>query len=140
VVSRESLPSFLPAALREKLDSAVLIVSPSVRGTTTLVCNASRIDFGDRAIDQEPFAVVVYPEGTSSGGVFVHHGEWLGRTSPPSAEFWQQVQGSGVGNYFLAHPPEGVTGGPLTSLPIGQKRAFDAVVARLTELKSDGGT
>jgi hypothetical protein len=142
IVSRDSLPSVFPDSFRAKLDSAVLIVSGSVSGTTTLVCNASRVDTRAHAIDQEPFAVVVYPSGVSSGGMFVHHGDWPDRTSPAPDGFWNHVRVSGVSNYFSSHPPEGVTSGPLATLPIGQKHAFDAVVSRIAELgnKSHDGT
>ena len=137
-MTRDSLPSVYPNSFRAKLDSAVLIVSRTVKGTTTVVCNASRVDTPARAIDQEPFAVVVYPFGVSSGGMFLHHGNWLGRTRPAPPEFWQQVEASGVSSYCFSLPPSGVTGGSLASLPRGQQQAFQAIVSRLKELGTEG--
>lgn len=138
VVSRDSLPSVFSDSFRSKLDSAVLMVSGTVHGTTTLVCNAARVDIAARAIDEEPFAVVVYPSGVSNGGMFLHHGDWPGRTASAPPEFWEQVAVSGVSNYFLSHPPADVTSGPLVTLPSGQRQAFDAVVSRLKELGVEG--
>ena len=142
LVSRESLPSIFPASFRNKLDSAVLIVSGTVQGTTTLVCNAARLDFPARAVDQEPFGVVVHGSGVSPTGIFLHHGSWPGRTTFPPAAFWEHVEASGVGNYLFSHPPFGVTGGPIDTLPSGHRQAFDAVVFRLNErgAKRDGDT
>jgi hypothetical protein len=138
LLSRDALPSVFPSSFRDKLTGAVLMVSRTVSGTTTVVCNAARVDASAQAIDQEPFAVVVYPVGVSSGGMFLHHGDWPGRTASAPPAFWQQVQASGVSTYFLSRPPYGATSGPLATLPTGERAGFEAVVLRLKELEPRG--
>ncbi len=96
-----------------------------------LVFNALRVDPKAGAIDQEPFGVAVLPSGASTGGMFLHHGNWEGRTAPPPQGFWEVVIASGVGNYFYSNPPSGLTIGPLELLPHGHAEAFAAVVSRL---------
>ena len=129
---KENLLGVYPDAFRAKLDSALVILSGTPSGTTILVCNAFRVDAKADAIDQEPFGVLVSPSGASTGGLFLHHGDWPERTVTPPAGFWDFVSASGVGNYFYANPPSGVTQGPLETLPGGHAEAFRRVVDHLS--------
>ena len=130
LTSQDSLPKAFAQSLRDKVDSALLIVSGTSSATTYLVFDALRVDKKAGLIDQEPFAVAVTGSGASSGGVFVHHGSWVSRSFAPPDGFWQIVQSSGVGNYFLANP--GKTSGSLEDLPFGCAGAWDAVMAHVT--------
>lgn len=132
LISHDSIPKAFAQSLREKVDSALLIVSGSPSATTYLVFDALRVDKKAGLIDQEPFAVAVTGSGASAGGVFVHHGSWESRSFAPPDDFWQTVQSSGVGNYFLANPPAGKTSGSLSELPFGSAGAWDAVITHVT--------
>jgi hypothetical protein len=131
ILPQERLPSVFSPAMRQKLDSALLVASGTGDGSTYLVCNAFRVDVKAQAIDQEPFAVIVTTSGSSATGAFVHHGNWPGRTQSPPAGFWDYVTASGVGNYFFAAPPTGQIVGELQDLSAGQRKAFDAVIRRI---------
>ena len=58
------------------------------------------------------------------GGMLVHHGDWDGRSEMPPQGFWEIVEESGVGNYFLANPPSDRTSGTLADLSSGHRAAF----------------
>lgn len=131
VIPGSELPSVFPYDFQSKLDSALVIVEPTDTGGTYLVTNAVRLDFKDKALDQEPFGLIVSDTGAGSIGVFIHHGTWSGRTEHPPEEFWEEATSSGIGNYFLAVPPSGSMLGSLDELPKGHRGAFDAVVESL---------
>ena len=129
LLSRESIPSVFPRPFREKLDSALVICASAGSGSTWLVCNATRPDRPAGKLDQEPFAIILQPSGAASLGMFLHHGKWRGRTQEPPTNFWQHVDQSGIGNYFLAHPPSGLTRGSLDQLPVGHIEAFESAIS-----------
>lgn|SRR6266550_2140948 len=64
-------------------------------------------------------------------GVFVHHGTWAGRTRAAPPGFWEEIERSGIGDYFRANPPHGFSSGTLAQLPKGDRGAFDAVVRQI---------
>jgi len=131
IIPKEKIPKVFPEDFREKMDSAVIVASGTPAGVTYLMCNARRVDWKDRAIDQEPFGIVVLPAGASTGGMFIHHGDWEGRTMHPPKEFWECVIASGAGNYFCSNPPTGKTSGSLAELPPGDKEAFERIIEKL---------
>ena len=128
---KESLPSVFPQDLREKMDSAVMIVAPTSTGGVYLVFNARRVDPKDRAIDQEPFVIISHSTGPSFSGMFVHHGDWQGRTEKPPQEYWDHVEESGIGNYFLSNPPAGRLSGTLAQLSEGDYGAFQTAITMI---------
>lgn len=81
ILPQERLPSVLPSEFRNKIDSAVMVAAPTSTGGTYLVYNNLRVDQKSRAIDQDPFALIVHSTGPSPNGVLIHHGEWEGRTT-----------------------------------------------------------
>lgn len=129
------LPSAFPATFREKIDSALVIAEPTSTGGTYLVINARRVELKAQAVDIEPFGVIVNSTGSSTSGAFIHHGAWEGRTELPPTDFWDQVEQSGIGNYYLTNPPAGAQSGTLDQLPVGDRGAFDAVVRELRKAK-----
>jgi hypothetical protein len=139
LIPKESLPSVLPPEFRKKIDSAVMIAAPTSTGGTYLVYNNLRVEQKARAVDQEPFALIVHSTGPSPNGVLIHHGKWEERTiTDIPKEFWDHVSESGVGNYYYAHPPAGLSCGTLDKLPEGHRKAFDRIVARIrTGLKNE---
>ena len=128
MVPQSQLPIVLPEGLRAKTDSALVIVAPTSTGGTYLVTSTLRVDTKDQAIDQEPFGLIVHSTGASPMGMFLHHGDWEGRTEYPPQQFWDEVSESGIGDYFFTNPPSGLLEGTLDQLPKGHRNAFDAVV------------
>src|SRR5579872_3050739 len=98
VVPQEKIPSVYSPIFREKLDSALIMSSTGPQGTVFLGVNALRVDSKARAIDEEPFGVAILSTGHMESGVFLHHGDWPGRTRTvvPNG-FWDAVVASGVG-------------------------------------------
>jgi hypothetical protein len=125
------LPRVFPDSFRKKIPLALLIGQQTSTGGTYLVISANRVDSPARAIDIEPFGLIVHSTGPSPSGVFMHHGTWEGRTQYPPAAFWEDVSGSGIGEYFRAHPPENLREGTLDQLPKGHREAFDAVILEI---------
>lgn len=131
VVSAASLPSAFPRSFREKIDSAVLIAQPTSTGGIYMAFNNLRIDVNDRTVDQHPFGFFIHTTGIASVGVFVHHGNWIGRTVQPPPELWTRIANSGIGDYFYSFPPAGKLSGPLADLPTDHRQAFDAAILYL---------
>lgn len=132
------LPSVFPPPFRAKIDSALLIAQQTSTGGIYLAFSAHRVDVRAQAIDIEPFGVIVHSTGPSPSGVFIHHGTWEGRTLYPPRAFWEEVSISGVGQYFLANPPENLREGTLAQLPKEHRGAFDALVREI-RVREDGG-
>jgi hypothetical protein len=139
IVASRELPSVFPASFRSRIDSALVIATPTSTGGTYLITNALRVDFKDRALDQEPFGLIVHSSGADSSGVFLHHGAWSGRTVYPPASFWLEVSSSGVGDYFLAAPPSGQREGTLEELPSSHRAAF-ATIIKVIRARVDSGS
>ncbi len=131
IVTRDELPSVFPNTFRERIDSALVIATPTSTGGTYLAYSANRLDWKDRAVDIEPFGLIVHSTGPSSSGVFLHHGDWPGRTEYPSPNFWEEVSKSGIGDYYHTNPPQGLRQGTLEELPRGHRGAFDALVREI---------
>jgi hypothetical protein len=60
VVAGRELPSVFPDRFRAKIDSALIIAAPTSTGGTYLAFSANRIDLKARALDIEPFGVIVH--------------------------------------------------------------------------------
>ena len=84
-----------------------MIVAPTSTGGTYLVTSTLRVDTKDQAIDQEPFGLIVHSTGASPMGMFLHHGDWEGRTEYPPQRFRDEVSESGIGDYFFTNPTFG---------------------------------
>jgi hypothetical protein len=137
LVAWSELPSVFPERFRAKMDSALIIAAPTSTGGTYLAFSANRIDLKARALDIEPFGVIVHSTGPGSSGVFIHHGTWEDRSQYPPDAFWTGVSQSGVAQYFLASPPGSRSAGPLTELPKGHAGAFEAIVGQI-RAREDG--
>jgi hypothetical protein len=122
-----------PASFRQKIGSAVVVAAPTSTGGIYLTYSANRVDHRDQKIDIEPFGLIVHSAGPSSSGVFLHHGDWEGRTQSPPDGFWKVASRSGIGDYFWANPPEGLRQGALDQLPKGHRGAFDAIVHEIRD-------
>ena len=127
------LPSVFSSDFRARIDSAVVVSAPTSTGGTYLAYSANRVDYKDQRIDIEPFGLIVHSTGPSSSGVFLHHGNWEGRTEPPPAGFWDTVSQSGIGDYFHSNPPQGLREGTLEQLPKGHLGAFDALIREIRD-------
>ena len=100
-IGQDELPASMPSSLRDKIDNGVVMVSGTPEGDVVMVCNLSRVDHKDSAVDQQPFAIIFDSQRHAGSGVFLNHGTWEGRTSSPPDEFWDHVDESGVGNYYI---------------------------------------
>lgn len=128
IIPGRDLPTVFPESFRQKVDSAVVVAAPTSTGGAYLAYSANRVDYRDQKIDIEPFGLIVHSTGASSSGVFLHHGDWDGRTESPPDGFWEVASRSGIGDFFRASPPEGLRQGDLDQLPKGHRGAFDAIV------------
>ncbi len=131
LVARAELPSVFPDRFRARIDSAIVVSTPTSTGGVYLAFSANRIDFKDRAIDIEPFGLIVHSSGPSSSGVFLHDGDWPGRTEAAPPHFWDLVGESGIGNYFHSHPPDGLRDGTIDQLPTGHRGAFESLIREI---------
>ena len=137
VVAGSELPSVFPERFRAKIDSALIVAAPTSTGGTYLAFSANRVDLKARALDIEPFGVIVHSTGPGPSGVFIHHGTWEDRTQYPPDAFWTGVSQSGVAQYFLISPPANRSAGLLTGLPRGHAGSFEAIVRQI-RAREDG--
>lgn len=133
IVSNLDLPDAIPDGLVSKIDSAMVIVSGSEAVQTVAVWNNFRVDERPQSIDEHPFAVILISGSVFPSGSIVDHGDWPGRTSPITPEMSAHIHSSGIGDYFLANPPEGVSSGSLEELSDGKKEAFVHCLKSLTQ-------
>jgi hypothetical protein len=131
IIPSRDLPSVFPPSFREKIDSAFVITAPTSTGGTYLAYSANRVDFKSQAIDVEPLGLIVHSTGANSSACFLHHGDWEGRSQPPPAGFWEDVDRSGVGEWFKANPPTGLSSGTIDQLPKGHRGAFESLVREI---------
>jgi hypothetical protein len=131
IIPGSELPSVFPDLFRQKIDSAVVVTAPTSTGGTYLAYSANRVDYKEQMIDVEPFGLIVHSTGPSSSGVFLHHGDWDGRSESPPDGFWEEASRSGIGDYFFSNPPGGLREGTLDQLPKGHRGAFDALVVEI---------
>ena len=131
IIPRTGLPSVFPETFRERIDSAIVVSTPTSTGGVYLAYSANRVDLKDRRIDIEPFGLIVHSTGPSTSGVFLHHGNWPGRTAEAPESFWDLVKESGIGDYFHSNPPDGRREGTIDQLSIGHRGAFDALIREI---------
>lgn len=137
VVVGSELPSVFPDRFRAKIDSALIIAAPTSTGGTYLAFSANRVDLKAKALDIEPFGVIVHSTGPGPSGVFIYHGTWKDRTQYPPDAFWTGVSQSGAAQYFLAGPPASRSAGSLTDLPKGHAGSFEAIIRQI-RTREDG--
>src|SRR5438552_2487907 len=130
IVPGAVLPSVF-APFQAKIVSALLVAEHTSTGGTYLAFSAERLDRKDAAIDIEPFGIIVHSTGSGPSGVFIHHGNWEGRTIHPTGPLWDEISRSGVADYFLTTPPHGLREGPLEQLPKGHRGALDALIREI---------
>jgi hypothetical protein len=123
------LPSVFPDTLRKKILSAFVISEQTSTGGAYLVFSADRVDEPARAVDIEPFGLIVHSSGPGPRGVFLHHGDWEGRSEWPPVDFWEEVSRRGISSKLLE--------GKLPELPGGHRGAFNAVIREL-RAREDG--
>lgn len=81
ILMSTDLTPILPSGLHRMINSAVLMVEPTSSGGTYVLVNNNRVDKPAWAIDQEPFGAIIDSTGARSVGLFLHHGNWAGRSS-----------------------------------------------------------
>ena len=131
-ITRDHLPTVVPPDLRRKMPRALLMWERRASGDTYLVCNGLRVDPKADAVDHEPFGLVVHSSGASTGGVFIHHGGWRGRTTPLTPELSAALESTGLTDYFPLAGAPSASSGPLSDLHrTPHAGAFTATLARL---------
>lgn len=136
LISRDGLRGVLPDAYLAKVDSVIGVSAPTSTAGTCLMFNNLRVDTGAYLIDQDPLGFFLSSSGVSSSGVLVHHGDWDDRSWEASTTLWRDVEDSGIGGFFPAHPPEGRDAGSLTELPKGAKGALGRILDALRARKA----
>ena len=135
VLSQNQIPSVFPESLRTKIDSALIITADTSTGGSYLVINSLRVDSKANAIDMEPFGLIINSTGASSSAVFLHHGNWDGRTQEAPSSFWDDVERNGIGNLLSARAPVGQTSGLLEDLSYDHSGAFKNIISEIRRRK-----
>ncbi len=130
VIGPKDFPSYTPATLRSKFDSATRIVSGSETEQTLVVYNFFRLDKSN--VDEHPFGYIVVSGSQAVSGSFLEHGDWDGRTTPVDPAFAAHISSSGLGGFFLGCPPDGRLAGPISELTGSNAAAFAQFKASLT--------
>ena len=126
-IGGSEIPSIIPEELRQKWNSAVVVVSPTA-GAMAII--GHRIDLNARTMDHDPFFIRISGANPQGKGVLIHHASFPGRsTALPSSSIPE--------NYFRDHPLFGLSSGSTSSLPTPLLQAFN--IAQLA-LGSTGAT
>ena len=80
VIDQAEFPKLIPESLREKCENAVIMTSDLTEHHSVMAINLRRWDTRDSAVDQEILAISFVDGQASSEAVFIHHGNWEGRT------------------------------------------------------------
>lgn len=125
VIGPSDFPSFIPRTLVPKLDSATRIVSGSAGNSPVILYNFRRIDRSE--VDEHPYGAMIVSGSSAISSSFLEHGDWptTQRTTAITQEHASHISASGVGNYFLQHPPEGKISGSLGELARTDLEAFN---------------
>ena len=128
-IGGSEIPSIIPEELRQKWNSAVVVVSPTAGAMAVI---GHRIDQTAGKMDHDPFLIRMSGSTPHGKGVLIHHASFPGRsTTLPSS--------STPENYYRDrdHPLFGLSSGSTSSLPAPLYRAFN--IAQLA-LGSTGAT
>ena len=113
-----AIPSIIPQALRQKWDSAVVVVSPTA-GAMAII--GHRIDRKAGMMDHHPFLVRFSASAPEGRGVLVDHASFDGRSLPlPS-----NLNALDAGSYYMNHPPFDLSSGSTDQLAPSLRKAFD---------------
>ncbi len=131
-LSSSQIPTAIPDSLRNKLQSAMLMWERTNSSSVFLVFNNIRLDQKDNSLDQEPFGIVVNSSGASTYGIFLHHGDWLNRTTPITPEVRKILDSTSLGNYFPLYEVSQNSSGSLTDLKnTSHEGAFKEMINKL---------
>ena len=126
-IGGSEIPSIIPEELRQKWNSAVVVVSPTAGAMAVI---GHRIDQTAGKMDHDPFLIRMSGSTPHGNGVLIHHASFPGRsTTLPSS--------STPENYYRDHPLFGLSSGSTSSLPAPLYEAFN--IAQLA-LGSTGAT
>jgi len=130
-VAPSTLNGLIPDSLLSKANSVLVMASGSLL-VSVFVTNINRLDAPASAIDQEPYIAAFDHSASAASGGFVHHGQWLNRTTRPDKSFFDAIAASGIQAYYpLAEMPT-VASGHLGDLKIdSQNAAFWAAFSSL---------
>lgn len=132
VVDPTLLPSIIPIALKNKLNSALIIASGEANGIVFYMINLMRVDTKDAAIDQQPFGLAFVGDTPIPSGCLIDHGNWQGRTIKPPSDFWSLISKSGIRSvYPLAEMPRNSFGNIRDLQVTSQEEAFNTIVLQL---------
>jgi hypothetical protein len=115
----------IPKDLRDKWDSAAIIVSGSASSSGAFAMIGHRIDAKADQMDQHPFIIAVSGSAPSGSGVLVHHADFPGRSVDIPSQYWEGLGSSGLMNYYAENPPYGVTSGSTGQAPKELIQALD---------------
>ena len=112
-IPADEVPSIIPSELKEKWDSAVVVVSGNSPQSVLIV--GHRIDQKSGMMDQDPF---LFEEGLNlnpkaRSAVLIHHASFDSR----SLDLPNTINASSTENYYKDNPPYGLSSGSTGQLP-----------------------
>lgn len=127
------IPNLLPVKLRARTVEVVAVSAPASTGGTVLMLNVYRADARASKFDEQPVLILVNSTGASTFAVSIDHADHEGRSAAfvLPEDFGSEVTSSGIANYYRSLPPLGSTGGPLSTLPAGDRSAFERAMELL---------
>ena len=134
VVPPDEVRGLLPSGPPLEKCNRVFIMASGSPQVSAFMVNLHRVDFPDKAVDQEPFVVVFDHETCSASGGIVHHGNWKGRTEYPDEGFFAALAASGIQAYFPLKEVPTAGSGRIEDLPVDSSQ-LSAYWAGLIQLK-----
>jgi len=112
-ITAREFPSVIPTKLREKWDSAVVVISGSEGLNRMVFIVGHRIDQKADMMDQDPFLIEVSTLASGARGVLAHHASFPRRSVPlPS-----NINSASTESYFKNNPTFGLSSGSTGQLP-----------------------
>jgi hypothetical protein len=116
-IGSSEIPTIVPLRLRDKWDSAAVVISGSTGPDGAIAIVGHRIDPKAGMMDHDPFVIAVSASVPHGSGVLVHHASYDSRSLQLPAGYLAALSSSGVTNYFKGQPPFGVPSGTLNEVP-----------------------
>ena len=121
-VPLSAMSGLLPQSLLAKANSILLLASGS-GNRSWFVANINRVDTRVSAIDQQPYVVEFDHNALSAHGGFIDHGNWSGRTTKQSQDFFNHIAASGTGTCYPLPEMPTIASGLLDDLQTSSQHA-----------------
>ncbi len=100
MLSNADIISVIPELLKNKITHAVLMIKKKTNTEIFLICNGVRHDIKTKALDDQPFGIIIKSTGCSTSGYIIQHVNWIDRTKNITQEILNVLNSTTLKDYF----------------------------------------